>query len=215
MAEQSPSIDVLEKEIDWSSTIGVTMPVSGAEVYQRVERITPNLLENGVLRIEAVLKLFAVVTTVQDQKHVFKPARVFTKDVEINSFITLHNEITRDDIISIEHQEEIKNHVLRPDNINVSGVLRLKISYAVHLVLDGTVTDFATGAPLNGATINVMHLENRATVASASTGSNGRYFFKNLPPGIYLLEALNDTHKPEQKVSVIKNRDTVNFVLHK
>ena len=215
MAEQSPSIDVLEKEIDWSSTVGITMPISSAEVYQRVENIVPSLLENGVLRIQATLKLFAVVSSTQQQKHVFNPAKMFTKDVELNTFITLHNGITREDIISIEHQEEIKNFVPRPDNIIVSGVLRLKISYAVHLVLDGTVTDFATGAPINGATLNVMHIENRELAASTNTGSNGRFFFKNLPPGIYLLEALNEGHKPEHKVSVIKTRDTVIFVLHR
>ncbi|MCL6635571.1 MAG: carboxypeptidase-like regulatory domain-containing protein [Peptococcaceae bacterium] len=215
MAEQSPSIEVMEKDIVWSSSIGVTMPVSGAEVYQRVEKIDPALLDNGVLRIQALLKLFAVVTPVPEHKHIFKPAGVFTSDVEINSFINLHADISRQDITSIEHQVIIKNYVPRPDNIIVSGVLKLKISYVVHLVLDGTVTDFASGAPVNGATVNARSLENREIVASTSTGPGGRYFFNNLPPGVYLIEASTDTHRPDQKVSVIKTRDTVNFVLHK
>lgn len=215
MAEQSPSIDVLEKDIDWSSSIGVTMTVSGVEVYQRVEKISPTLLDNGVLRIQAVLKLFAVVTSEQKEKHIFNPAKVFTNDVEINSYVNLHAEISREDITSIDHQVVIKTSVPRPDKIIVSGTLKLKINYIVHLVLDGAVTEFLNGAPINGATINARNLENQEIVASTNTGSNGRYFFNNLPSGVYLVEALTDSHKPEQKVSVIKTRDTVNFVLHK
>lgn len=90
----------------------------------------------------------------------------------------------------------------------------MKINYVVHLVLDGTVTDFANNSPINGATVNVKDPESSEIKATANTGSNGRYFFNNLTPGIYLIEAHTDSHKPEQKVSVIKTRDTVNFVLH-
>jgi len=215
VAEQSPSIDVLEKDIDWSSSIGVTMPVSGVEVHQRVEKINPTLLDNGVLRIQALLKLFAVVTTEQEQKHIFNPAKIFTHDVEINTFANLHAEISREDITSIEHQVVIKKYVPRPDKIIVNGTLKLKINYVFHLVLDGLVTEFSNGAPINGATINAATLENHEIVASTSTGKNGRYYFNNLPPGAYLIEALTDSHKPDQKVSMVKTRDTVNFVLHK
>lgn len=48
MTEQNPSVEVKEKDVEWSSTIGVTMPAPGVKVYQRVEKITPYLLENGV-----------------------------------------------------------------------------------------------------------------------------------------------------------------------
>lgn len=141
--------------------------------------------------------------------------RLFGDDVEINSFANLHAEISREDITSIEHQVVIKSYVPRPDKIIVSGTLKLKINYVVHLVLDGLVTEFLNGAPINGATINAMTLENHEIVASTNTGKNGRYFFINLPPGAYLIEALTDSHKPEQKVSVVKTRDKVNFVLHR
>lgn len=215
MAEQSPSIDVLEKDIDWSGSIGVTMPVSSVEVHQRVEKISHTLLDNGVLRIQIVLKLFAVVTTEQEQKHIFKPAKIFTNNMEINAFVNLHAEISREDITSIDHHVIIKSFVPRPDMIIVSGTLKLKVNYVVHLVLDGVVTDFSSGAPINGATINAMTLEKHEIVSSTSTGKNGSYYFNNLPPGAYLIEAITDSHKPERKVSVIKARDTVSFVLHK
>ena len=215
MAESGSSIEVFEKEIGWSSTIGVTMPVSEAEVYQRVERITPTLLEHGVLRIQAVIKLFAVVTSKQEQKHIFNPAKVFSNDVEVNSFLNLNTEISREDITSIDHQVEIKSYVPRPDKIIVGGTLKLKISFVVHLALDGTVTQFTNGAPINGATINARTLDSHDIIATTTTSGSGRYFFNNLPPGIYLIEAITENHKVQRKVSVIKTRDTVNFVLHK
>ncbi len=215
MAEQNTITDVFEKDIDWSSTIGVTMPVSDVEVYQRVENIETTLLENGALRIEALLKLFALISSDLEDKHVFNPEKVFSKNLEISTFVNLHPEISREDILSIDHQVIIKNYVTRPDKILINGTLKLKISFMVHLVLDGTVTDFLSKAPINKATVNVRDLESKKIINSATTDNNGRYYFNNLPPGVYLVVAITDNHKPEDKVSVIKARDTVNFVLHK
>lgn len=215
MAEQSPSIDVLEKDIEWSSSIGVTIPVSSVEVHQRVESITPTLLENGVLRILSVIKLFALVSTEQEQKHLFNPAKLFTNDLRIDTFVNLNSGASKDDIISIDHRVTVSSAVPRPDSIIVKGILKLKVNYVIHLVLDGAVTDFFSGAPINGAAVNVRSLENHEILASTNTGGNGMYFFNNISPGVYLVEALTDSHEPEQKVSVIKTRDIVNFVLHK
>lgn len=214
MADQSPSNDVLEKDIDWSTTIGVTVPISDVQVFQRAENIDLKLTDNGILRIQASLKLFAMVSTGFDDKHIFNPAKVFTNDLDINSFIQLNSKISREDIISVDHELAIKNYAIRPDNIIINGTLKLKIKYVIHLVLDGIVVDFASNSSINGATINVKDLESGEITATATTGSNGRYFFNHLLPGIYLVEALTDKHKPEQKISVIKTRDTVNFVLH-
>ena len=214
MAEQNPSMDIIEKDIEWSSSIGVTMPVSEVEVYQRVEKIEPSLMDNGDLRIEALLKLFAVVSSDLDQKHIFKPAKLFTNEVELTSFINFSSKISREDILSIDHQAVVKNYAIRPGHIIISGTLALKISYVVHMVLDGSVTDFNNSSPINGATVNAKDMESGEIKATTNTGSNGRYFFNNLPPGIYLIEAHTDSHRPEQKVSVIKTKDTVNFVLH-
>ncbi len=214
MAEQEPSIGRIDKEIDWSSSIGVPMPVSEVEVYQRVEKIEPSLLDTGVLRIQALIKLFALVSSSVDEKHVFNPAKVFTNEVEINSFITLNAKINREDILSIDHQAEVKNYAIRPGHIIISGTLKLSINYILQLVLDGTVTDFANNSPINGATVNVREIESGEIKATTNTGSNGRYFFNKLPPGIYQIEANTDTHILDKKISVIKTKDTVNFVLH-
>ncbi len=214
MAEQDPSIGKIEKVIDWSSSIGVTMPVSEVEVYQRVEKIEPFLMDNGELRIQALIKLFAVLSSDLDQKHIFKPAKIFTNEVELTSFINFSSKISREDILSIDHQAVVKNYAIRPGHIIISGTLKLNINYVLHLVLDGTVTDFANNSPINGANISVKDIESSEVKAATNTGSNGRYFFNNLPPGVYLIEAQTDSHVPEHKVSVIKTRDTVNFVLH-
>lgn len=214
MADQSPSNDLLERDIDWSGTIGVTVPISDVQVFQRAENIDLKLTDDGILRIQASLKLFAMVSTELDEKHIFNPAKVFTNDIDISSFIHLNSKISREDIMSVDHELIIKNYALRPDNIIINGTLKLKIKYVIHLVLDGIVVDFASNSSINGATINVKDMESDEIKATATTGSNGRYFFNNLPPGIYLVEALTDKHKTEQKVSVIKTKDTVNFVLH-
>lgn len=212
MAEQTPSVEVKEKDVEWSSTIGVTMPVPSVEVYQRVEKITPYLLENGVLRVETIVKLFAVANNGGQEKFLDR-RRVFTNTVDINTFIDLQSDVSREDITSIDHQVIIKNFRPRPDKVNVSGTLKLKISYIAHLVLDGTVTSFVNGAPLPGITINIKKLDDSSPIATTSTGGNGRYFFKNLPPGIYLVEATGGEYETGQKVSIVKTRDTVNFVL--
>jgi hypothetical protein len=155
MADQSPSSDVLEKHIEWSGTIGVTMPVSDVQVYQRAENIDINLMEDGILRIQAALKLFAMVSTELDENHIFNPAKVFTNDIEINSFIHMNPIISREDIISVDTDLSIKNYALRPDNIIINGTFILKIKYIIHLVLDGVVLDFNKNTTINGATINV------------------------------------------------------------
>lgn len=213
MAEQSPSVEVKEKKVEWSCTIGVSMPVPSVEVYQRVEKVIPHLLENGVLRVETIIKLFAVAN--EEKGNNLDRRRVFSKTVEINTYIELQSDIRREDITSIDHHVIIKNFSPRPDKINVVGTLKLKISYMAHLVLDGTVTSFLNGAPLAGATINIKKPEDSSLIATTSTGGNGRYFFKNLPSGIYLVEATGNDYEAEQKVSIVKNRDTVNFVLAK
>ncbi len=214
MADQDPSTGKIEKYVDWSSSIGVTMPVSEVEIYQRVERIEPSLMDNGELRIEALLKLFAVVSSDLDQKHIFKPAKLFTNEVELTSFVSLSSKISREDILSIDHQAVVKNYAIRPGHIIISGTLKLSVNYVLHLVLEGIVTDFVNNSPINGANINVKDIESSEIKATTNTGSNGKYFFNNLSPGIYLIEANTDSHRPEQKISVIKTRDTVNFVLH-
>lgn len=215
MTKQELLINSLEKEIGWTSSIGVTIPLSNAKVYHRVEKLKPDLLDNGFLRVQLILKLIAIVASKYDSEHVFKPSKVFTNDVEIVSFAELYEGISRNDITSIDNQVKIKNYFLRPDKIIVNGTVNLKISYVVHLGLDGVVTEFLSGAPVKGATVNARDIENNEIIATTKTNSSGRYFFKNLKPGIYLIEAHSESHKPEQKVSVVNARDTVNFSLHK
>lgn len=205
----------LEKAIDWTSLVGVNVPVSGVELYHRVEKIEPILHANGTLRVQTHLKIFAVVTTQKDQKHLFNPSKIYTNDMDINMFFNLHDDIRREDILGIEHQVLIKNYVPRPDKIIVSGTLTIKIYYVIRPVLEGVVSLFSNGAPVGGITINLRKIDSEEILSTTNTGNNGTYYFNNLPPGVYLVEALSGSNKPQQKVSVINTRDTVNFVLHK
>jgi len=213
VSEQSLSTQKLEKDIDWTSLVGVNMPVSGVELYHRVEKIVPTLLEKGTLKVQTHLKLFAVVTTEREQKHLFNPKKIYSNDTDINIFFDLNADLKREDLLSVDHQILIKDYVPRPDKIIVTGTLTVKINYLIHPVLKGFVTRFSNGAPVGGVTINVRKIDSDEIVSTTNTGNNGKYYFNNLIPGVYLVEAFTDAHKPEQKVSVINNGDTVNFVL--
>lgn len=217
MEEQSIYTQSLEKAIDWTSIVGVNVPVSGVELYHRVENIEPTLHANGTLRVLAQLKIFAVVNTDKEQQHVFNPnpSKIYTNDMDINIFFNLNADVKREDLLSIEHQVLIKNYVLRPEKIIVTGTLTIKINYIIHPVLDGFVTLFSNGAPVGGITINLKKIDSEEILSTTNTGSNGKYYFKNLSPGVYIVEALTDSNETQQKVSVINTRDTVNFVLHK
>ncbi len=214
MSDQNPTSELFEKDIDWSGIIGVTVPVSEVQVYQRAENIDLKVMDDGVLRIQAALKLFAMVAARLDEKHIFNPAQVFTNVINVNAFLHLKSRVTREDILSIDYDLITKNYAVRPDSIIISGTLRLRIKYIMHLVLEGVVLDFASNRVINGATVNVKDQSSGEIKASTTTGSDGRYFFNNLHPGIYLVEAFTDSHMPLQKVSVIKTWETVNFILH-
>jgi len=212
--KQVTSTQSLEKTMDWTSLVGVNMPVSDVKLYHRVEKIEPTLLANGTLRVQTKLKLFAVVTSENEQQYLFNPGKIYTNDMDITMFFNLNADIKREDILSVEHQVLIKNYVPRPDKIVVFGTLTIKIYYVVHPILEGYVTRFSNGMPVGGITINVKKIDSEEIISTTNTGSDGKYFFNDLPPGVYMVEALTDSPKPQQKVSVINTRDTVNFVLH-
>lgn len=215
MAAHDISAQTSEKVMDWTSLIPVNMPVSGVELYHRVEKIVPALLENGTLRVQTQLKLFAVVATQKEQKHLFNPSKIYSNNMDINMFFNLNTDMRREDILSVDHQVLIKNYVPRPDKIIVSGTLTIIVGYILHPILEGSVTRFFNGEPVGGITINVRKIDSEEIISTTSTGNNGKYFFGDLPPGVYLVEALTDSIKPVQKISVIHTRDTVNFVLNK
>jgi len=171
-------------------------------------------MENALLQVQILIKLFAIVSSKEENKDNISKSTVYTKDVEINTLIELNNEITKEDIVSLDHHVDIEKYHPRPDSIVVNGILKITITYRERLTLSGTVIDFLNKAPIAGATVNIKNWGGDDILASAKTNSKGLYSFNNLSPGVFLLEAVTEFHKPEQKISVIKNKDVVNFVLH-
>ncbi|MDF9408490.1 MAG: hypothetical protein A4E52_00493 [Pelotomaculum sp. PtaB.Bin013] len=214
MKEQTLTTNNLVKLIKWTRSVDVTIPVSNVEIFQRVEKINTFLMENAILQVQIFIKLFALTSSKEENKANISKSTVFTKDVEINTLIELNNEITKEDIVSLDHQVNIEKYYPRPDSIVVNGTMKITITYIEHLTLSGTVINFLNRMPIAGATINIRNLDSDDILASAKTNSKGLYSFNNLPPGVFLLEAITEFHKPEQKISVIKNKDIVNFVLH-
>ncbi len=214
MKEQTLSTNTYEKIVNWTRSVDITMPVSNVKVFQRVEKFNTLLMESAVLQVQIILKLFALTSTKGKNNSGLSQSTVFTKDVEINTLIKLNNEITKEDIVSLDHQVNIDSYFSRPDSIVVNGILKIIVSYTEHITLGGTVINFLNNTPIAGATINISNFGSSEILASTKTDSKGLYCFNNLSPGVYLLEAFTESHKPEQKISVIKNKDIVNFVLH-
>lgn len=215
MEEQKLFTNTFEKEITWTRSVDVTIPVSNVKIYHRVERVNTLLMENAVLQVQIFLKLFALTPIDEGNRYSLNRSTVFTKEVEISTLIKLNNDITSEDIVSLEHQVIINSYYPRPDSIVVNGNLKIIISHIEHLSLEGSVINFLNKTPIAGATVNIKDYGSGETLASTQTDAKGFYHFNNLAPGVYLLEAFTESHKPEQKVSVVKSKDVVNFVLHK
>lgn len=212
--EKEISTNKLEKVIKWTRSLDVTIPFSKVEMFQRVENMNTKIMQNCIMQIQIFLKLFVLITFPGENAINLNQNKVLTKEVEINSLINLDTEIAKEDIISIDHQVTIEKYFSRAERIIVNGTLKIIMIYKEHLLLSGKVTNFLTRTPIADAIINVKNLDNNEIIASTKTDRKGFYAFDYLSPGVYLLEALTESHKPEQKVSVIKNRDIVNFILH-
>ncbi|OPY59611.1 MAG: Cna protein B-type domain protein [Pelotomaculum sp. PtaU1.Bin035] len=214
MTEQKTLTNTLEKVINWTRSVDITIPISKAEIFQRVENINTMFMENAIIQVQIFLKLFVLDSNTEENKYSFSQSTVFTKEVEINTLINLNTQIDQKDIISIDPQVTIGKYFCRSDRIVVNGTLKIILTYTEHLILSGNVLNFLNKTPIAGATINVRNLDNNDILASTKTDSKGLYSFDYLSPGVYLLEAITESHKPEQKISVIKTRDIVNFILH-
>jgi TonB-linked SusC/RagA family outer membrane protein len=77
-------------------------------------------------------------------------------------------------------------------------------------IIRGTVTDSATGSPVEGASISVVGSQIRA-----ETNSNGQYVLTEVPPGVVVVRALLIGYHPaERRVTAADGAElTVDFVL--
>jgi len=204
------------KRINWYGTIPTAEAGAGMKVFPRVESLTHRLLENGVLQINAVIKLFAVPGAGGEPPPCREEARgCYTRVVETSTFIGLRALIEPADIISIHHQVKADKITVRPGRISVIGSLKIEVEYLSPVVLNGRVTVFAAGQPLKGATVKLLDMEGGGELHETVTGSDGAYLFEGIRAGTYLVRAEAPGFEPQEQVAVIMLRDTVNFVLHR
>jgi uncharacterized protein (TIGR02145 family) len=84
------------------------------------------------------------------------------------------------------------------------------------VILLGTISGYVTedefGSPLQAVSMNISPLNN-----TTSTGSDGKYQFKNFPPGDYQIEASKPPYaKATKSATVTSTKITpLNFILHK
>ena len=84
------------------------------------------------------------------------------------------------------------------------------------VILLGTISGYVTedefGSPLQAVSMNSSPLNN-----TTSTGSDGKYQFKNFPPGDYQIEASKPPYAKATKSATVSSAKItpLNFILHK
>ncbi|WP_161486003.1 carboxypeptidase-like regulatory domain-containing protein [Desulfotomaculum copahuensis] len=207
------------KEINWYGSVTAGLPVtSGLQVYARVESLAHRLLENGVLQVNAVIKLFAVPGSGK-KNGCFgqngQPAVCFTGRVDTSTFIKLRPVKGPQDILSIRHRIKVEKTTARPGRISVIGSLKIEVEYLSPVSLNGRVTVFATGQPLKDAAIKVLDMNEERVLHETATGADGTYIFEGIETGTFLVHAEAEGFEPQEQIAVIMLQDTVNFVLHR
>lgn len=75
----------------------------------------------------------------------------------------------------------------------------------------GVVSDYATGAPLSNANVQLRHSGETALIETALTGYDGHYSFLNVPSGNYTIKVTKDGYKDlvdEDEIKVTSGKRT-------
>lgn len=103
MDNESVVRQVAGKDINWYGSIGLPPGAERVNVLARVENVIPLLLDNSVLRIDALVKMFAVIPEHNVATAAASINKKLVKDIETSSFIQLRNVTGFDKIVSIHH----------------------------------------------------------------------------------------------------------------
>lgn len=215
MDKESVVRQVASKEINWYGSIGLPPGSEHVNVLARVEKIVPTLLDNSVLRIDALVKMFAVIPENNDLTAAAAMNKKMVKDIETNSFIQLRNVTGFDKIVAIHHEITVDRTSVRMERVSAVGTLSIKVTYLGYVMLEGVVTEFPGNEPVRGALINVKDINDDRIVQTATTDNEGKYYVKDLDPGTYRVAVEVEGFEGDEKVALVMLRDQVNFVLHR
>ena len=218
MAEDNAIRKIISKNINWSGV--VTVPLLGwkPNVYARVEKLVPSVSwQKNVLQLNVDIKLFAVQDEEKDQETVehSDEKKIFTNQLQIPGYVNMHHNMTIKDIQYINHNLIIEKTANRPGQVYVKGILELEIGYIARATLKGVVKQFLTNSPIRDALVTVLELDHEEPLFTATTGSEGKYYFNDIRAGTFRVVATADGYEAKDSIAVIMLHDKVDFVLHK
>ncbi len=215
MGKESAVRQQAGKKINWYGSLVVPSGVDEVEVLARVEDVRPQLLENSVLRVDVVARMFALLPARETLAEDRDGRRKLSKNVDITSFIRLRHVNDFNDIVSVHHDITVDKVSARMGRVSVVGTLTLEVTYLSYVILEGTVREFPHNLPVRGALVSVMGMTGDEIIASDHTDRDGRYAFRDLSPGTYRVAVEAEGYESKDQVAVVMLHDRVNFTLHR
>lgn len=215
MAKDSPMRQVAKKRFNWYGSVAVPTGVEQVNVVARAEKVRPVLLENSVLRVDVVIRMFIILPEKESSPGAEVARKSIDKDIELVSFVQLRHVQDFKNVVSVHHEIAVDRVSVRMGRVSVVGTLKLEVTYLGYVVLEGTVTGFPRHEPVPAAQVTVLDAGTGETLFSTTTTRDGGYVFRELPPGTYRVAVEADGYRSAEQMAVVMLHDRVNFTLHR
>ncbi|SFR08233.1 carboxypeptidase-like regulatory domain-containing protein [Desulfoscipio geothermicus] len=215
MGKENTVRQVAKKEYNWYGSVGVPVGVYNVNVLARVESIRPQLLENSVLRVGVLVRLFVILPKNGVEPDHDLACKKITKDIDTTFFVQLRRVQDFENIVSIHHRISVDKVSVRMGRVSVVGTLGLDVTYLGYVILEGMVSEFPRNTPVRGAAVHVKELDGGEVLHSTTTDKNGQYVFNEIDPGTYRVIVEAEGYEGGEDVAVVMLHDEVNFILHR
>jgi uncharacterized surface anchored protein len=215
MGKENTVRQVAKKEYNWYGSVGVPVGVDNVNVLARVESIRPRLLDNSVLRVDVLVRLFIILPGNGGAADHDPVRKKIAKDIDTIVFVQLRRVQDFDNVVSIHHRISVDKVSVRMGRVSVVGTLGLEVTYLGYVILEGMVSEFPRHAPVRGAAVYVKKLDGGEVLHSTTTDKNGHYVFNEIDPGTYRVVVEAEGYEVGEDVAVVMLHDEVNFILHR
>lgn len=215
MARENGIRQVAKKEFNWYGSLGVHIGTEQVNVVARVEKARPVLLENSVLRVDVVIRVFTILPEKGVQPEAGNIRKSVYKDIELICFIQLRQVQDFKNVVSLHHDINVDRVSVRMGRVSVVGTLTLEVTYLGYVVLEGTVSGFPRNEPVPGAQVMVRDTGDGEVLFSTTTTRDGNYEFRELSPGTYRVAVEAEGYRSVEQMAVVMLHDRVNFTLHR
>ncbi|KJS71484.1 MAG: hypothetical protein JL56_14665 [Desulfotomaculum sp. BICA1-6] len=213
MARESAMRQVTNKDINWYGSMGVPTGINNVNVVARVEKVRPSLLENSLLRVDVVIRMFTILPENRTQQGAVQKS--IEKDIDLVCFVQLRHVEDFKNVVSVQHEIVVDKVSLRMGRVSIVGTLKLEVTYLGYVILEGLVSGFPRNAPVPGALVTVKDAQHQDVLFSTTTGRDGGYIFSELSPGTYRVAVEAEGYRSNEQMAVVMLHDRVNFTLHR